>query len=173
MIAYPLYKLTKKGAKFIWNEECEVAYKGLKKAISTAPVLKRPDFEKEFKLFTDASRIGVGAILVQEDEQGQDHPVYYASRKLVDAETRYPATHLECLAVVWAIQKFHHYLAGSHFKVYTDHNALKWLLRLSPLKESNYRLCQWITLLQGYDYEVIYRRGKDNEHVDALSRLGY
>jgi len=169
----PLRELQKKNTSYRWTSKQEKAFQDLKTAIFSAPVLARPDFQKPFILHTDASRIGVGAILAQKDDQGLEHPIYFASKALSPAQSNWSATELEGYAVVWAVDKFHQYLAGSPFKVYTDHSALQWLFSKSPMKENKPRVTRWIESLQGYDFTIHYKRGRDNLHVDALSRLGY
>ncbi|CAB0033381.1 unnamed protein product [Trichogramma brassicae] len=125
-IKVPLSKLLRKDVTFVWGPEQEKAFEALKRCLSEAPVLVRPDFSKEFAIQTDASDYAVGAVLTQEYEDGE-HPVYYVSRVLSRAEQRYTTTEKECLAVIWAIEKFRPYVEGSRFKVVTDHRALTWL----------------------------------------------
>jgi hypothetical protein len=99
----------------------------MKKALTETPVLIHPDFKKDFTLYTDASGFAMGAVLEQIGEDGKSHPVAYASKTLSKPERNYSTTELECYAVVWGIEKFHHYLYGRKFKVITDHQALTWL----------------------------------------------
>jgi ribonuclease HI len=171
-IASPLHKLTRKGKPYEWTEDCQSAFEAIKEKLVSAPVLARPNFEKQFILQTDASRIGLGAFLQQEDENGHEHIIACASRGLTAAEKNYTATELECLAVVWALKHFHVYLHGQQFDLYSDHSALKWLLRTKDVPH-NPRLTRWITQLQQYDFVVHYKKGKANQNADALSRLGY
>uniref|UniRef100_A0ABD2WK28 RNA-directed DNA polymerase n=1 Tax=Trichogramma kaykai TaxID=54128 RepID=A0ABD2WK28_9HYME len=107
-IKVPLAKLLRKDVVFVWGAEQEQAFETLKRCLSEAPVLVRPDFAKEFSIQTDASDYAVGAVLTQEYEDGE-HPVYYVSRVLSRAEQRYTTTEKECLAVIWAIEKFRPY----------------------------------------------------------------
>ena len=127
-VASPLTDLTKKGKpnKVCWGESQETAFVSLKKALVNAPVLKLPDFCKEFILQTDASDTGIGAILLQE-EGNVRMPVSYASRKLKSSERNYSTIEKECLAIVWAIQKFQRYLYGKQFILETDHEPLSYL----------------------------------------------
>ena len=108
-----------------WTPAREKAFQAIKTAISTAPVMARPDMQKSFILYTDASQVRVGAILVQKNDKGFEHPIYFASKSLSSAEKNWSATELEAWAVVWAIGKFYHFLAGAHFEVFTDHQALQ------------------------------------------------
>ena len=127
-IAQPLHALTRKGAEFRWTEECEQAMITLKARLISAPVLAYPSFDRPFVLETDASIVGLGAVLSQPQDDGQLHPVAYASRSLSAAERNYAITELETLAVVWAINHFHFYLYGHSVKVLTDHTAVKAIL---------------------------------------------
>ena len=102
-IAHPLYALTKKGAIFHWTANCEVAFESLRSRLLAAPVLVYPNFSKDFTLETDASKIGLGAILSQYQEDNKLHPVAYASCSVSTAESNYAITNLETLAVVWAV----------------------------------------------------------------------
>jgi hypothetical protein len=167
-IAAPLYTLFKKDKPFIWTQECDEAYKKLKKKMASAPILAKPDFAKPFKLYTDASALGFGAILAQEDQEGKEHVICYASRSTNAGEKKYSATELEACAIVWACEHFQYYLLGKHFDLYTDHNALKWLFMMKNPKGLYFR---WILRLQNFDMTIHYRPGKTNQHVDALSRL--
>lgn len=120
-IAHPLHALTCKGTEFVWTEECQTAFDNLKARLVTAPVLAFPNFEKNFILETDASIKGLGAVLSQQQEDGQIHPVAFASRALSLQEKNYSVTDLETLAVVWAVSHFHAYLCGHDVEVRTDH----------------------------------------------------
>lgn len=161
-IMAPLHALTKKQAKYIWTQECEDAFLFIKEKLMTAPVLTCPDFSQEFDLFCDASGVGLGAILSQNGK-----PVAFASRSLTSSERKYFPTELECLAVLWAIEKFRGYLEGYKFNVITDHASLTWL---DNLKDPCGRLGRWAVRLQQFDYKIIHRKGKENEGPDALSR---
>ena len=153
-MAAPLTELTKKAApnKVIWSDVCEEALQTLKRSLCTSPVLKCPDFQLPFIVQTDASDSGVGGVLSQVDERGQDHPVAYFSRKLLARERRYSTIEKECLAIKLATNAF---------------RALEWLDRV---KLDNSRLTRWSLALQPYQFKVIYRPGKDNGNADALSR---
>jgi hypothetical protein len=106
--------------------------------------------------------------LCQTDSDGVEHPVVYASRKLLDREISLSTTEKECLGLVWAVQLFRPYLYGISFVVETDHNALVWL---SKVKDTNQKLLRWSLTLQQYNFVVRHKRGRDHVNVDALSRL--
>ena len=125
-IATPLHALTRKDALFHWSEDCQAAFDQLKVRLTTSPITAFPDFSKEFRLYTDASTAGLGAILAQ-IRDGKERIICCASRALNKAEKSYPATKLECLVIVWAVAKFRPYLMAMPFEVYTDHYALQWL----------------------------------------------
>src|SRR5690606_33923247 len=108
------------------------------------PILCHPDFKLPFKLYTDASRTGLGAVLSQ-DQDDKEVVIAYASRTTNSCERNYSITELECLAIVWAIQHFRPYLYGSKFTVITDHNALKWLM---SIRAPSGRLIRWSIKLQ-------------------------
>jgi hypothetical protein len=94
----------------------------------TTPILSFPDWTKEFHVHVDASSIALGEVLAQPGEGDIDHPIHFASRKLSESEQNYNTTKMEGLAMVYALQKFRHYLLGQHFKMFTDHSALKYLV---------------------------------------------
>ena len=119
-IASPLHALTKKNAKFEWTTECQTAFDKLKELLVSAPVLAYPRFGLgvEFTLETDASGVGLGAVLSQTQDDGQLHPIAYASRSLDSSERNYGITELETLAVVWAARYFRQYSGASYDRFY-------------------------------------------------------
>jgi len=164
--AAPLTSMTRKNAKWKWGSEEDTAFRKLKQALTSAPILACPDFERPFTVQTDASTSGLGVVLSQEFEEGE-RVIAYASRTLNNAEKNYSATELECLAVVWGIRHLRGYLEGYAFTVVTDHQALRWLQKMdSPTG----RLGRWALELQQYTFNVQYRRGSLNRVADALSR---
>lgn len=96
--------------------------------IVTAPILVFPDWNKEFHVYVDASCIVLGIVLAQPGAREIDHPIAFASRKLSKVEKNYSTTEKERLAMLYALQKFMHYLLGTHFKMFTDHSTLKYFL---------------------------------------------
>ncbi len=150
-----------------WTADCETAFQHLKKCLCSKPILRSPDFSHEFILQTDASDRGVGAVLSQKDDEGNEHPTAYFSRKLLEREQKYLTIEKECLAIKLGVGAFRTYLLGRPFTIQTDHRSLEWLDRI---KENNARLTRWSLFLQPYQYTVKYRQGKSNGNADALSR---
>lgn len=169
-IAAPLNALTsnkKNAPAFKWGEVETNAFNELKSALVTAPVLACPDFSRPFTLHCDASGFGIAGTLTQESENGEEHPIAYASRSLNRAERNYSATEREALGVIFSIEHFRPYIEGKRFRVITDHSSLKWFMNLS---NPTGRLARWGCRLSSYDFEIVHRRGRDNIVPDALSR---
>ena len=166
-IAKPLYRLTEKTATFEWTLECQEAFAELRHKLCTAPVLAFPDFTKAFILDTDASNTGIGGVLSQLDDQGQEHVIAFASRTLSKAERRYCVTRRELLAVVVFTQQFRPYLLGREFTLRTDHGSLSWL---QSFKEPEGQLAQWLEKLQEFHFRIVHRPGKKHTNADAMSR---
>ncbi|CAB4443572.1 unnamed protein product [Rhizophagus irregularis] len=169
-IAKPLHNLTKKDTEFNWKEEQQVAFDILRTKLIEKPILVYPDFDEEFMLITDGSKIGLGAVLAQMNEDNKEVVIAYASRSTVGAEKNYPPTELECLAVFWGIKHFQKYLVGRKFIVITDHAALKGL---TDGKEQTGRRARWVMKLQQFDFKIVHRSGKKIKNADALSRLQF
>ena len=165
-VAKPLLRLTEDRARFSWDDACESAFCTLKRLLTEAPVLAFPDFSEEFILTTDASGIGLGAILTQRIGVSE-RVIAFASRCLSKVEARYSATERECLAVVWAVRHFAVYLQGRPFTLQTDHCPLTYL---RSCKDPRGRLARWILELEQFPYRMQYRPGRAIPHADALSR---
>ena len=161
--AKPIIELTKETFPFQWTFECKKAFQDLKDCLCSSPVLRYPDYTKEFVLTTDASNVGLGAILSQ-----NDHPCYYSSRTLSKPELNYSTTEKELLAIVWSVKRLIQYLLGRKFRIQTDHQALKLLFNV---KYPSSRLLRWILRFEEYDYEIEYKKGKRNTAAGALSRM--
>ncbi|GFW20282.1 retrovirus-related Pol polyprotein from transposon 297 [Trichonephila clavipes] len=158
VIAAPLTDALKGRAKkgeIKWTTECENAFRELKGKLIDKPVLYAPNFEREFIVQTDASNAGMGAVLTQLTEQGEEHPILYLSKKFSEVEKRYCTTEKECASIVFAIKRLHYYLDGNSFLVMTDHNPLVWLNRNVS---SNPRLMRWALALQPYNFRIVHRR---------------
>ena len=130
------------------------------------PVLSLPDFYKSFYVQVDASEGGIGAVLCQRAHD--EHPVAYASTKLLPRETRLATVEKECLALVWAIEHFRPYLFGKSFTVETGHNALVWS---HQVKDKNRKVFRWSLTLQSEDFNIVHRAGSANINADTLSRI--
>ena len=168
-IAGPLHALTRKDAVFHWSADCQATFDRLKTLLTTSPITVFPDFSQAFRLYTDASTAGLGAILAQVRD-GKERIICYASRSFNQAEKAYPATKLECLAIVWAVAKFRPYLMAMPFEVFTDHYALQWL---KTMRTGSALLYRWSAALEEYDFTVKHRPGKAQTHVDGLSWLPF
>ena len=131
-------------------------------------MLVHPDFDQPFILFTDASDVAIGAILLQRDENKVNHPIAYYSKTLSRAERNYSVTKRECLAVLLAIKHFRPFLYGTHFTIVTDHSSLRWL---QQMKDPDGRLARWALKLQHYDFTIVHRAGAIHQNADGLSRL--
>ena len=167
VVANPLFALTRKNANFILDATCQDSFDCLKDLLTQAPVLAFPLFDHGFRLDTDASGDGLGAMLSQEQDDGTSRPIDYASRSLQPHEKNYGVTELEALGVVWAVKHFKHYLYGQECAVYTVHEALKSLLN-TPHPSG--KLARWGLALQEVNLSIRYRPGRKNANADALSR---
>ena len=167
--ASPLHALLKKNAQFNWMTDCEDAFIGLKEALVHTPVLMYPQFNGQhpFILETDASTQGLEAVLAQQQEDQQVHPVAFASRSLSPAEQRYSITELETLGLVWAVKLFRPYILGHRCIVFTDHAACTSLL---TAKNPSSKQVRWALSIQEFDLDIRHRSGKSNRVADALSR---
>ncbi|KAL2243926.1 UNVERIFIED_CONTAM: Retrovirus-related Pol polyprotein from transposon 17.6 [Sesamum indicum] len=166
-IAQPLCALLQKDVTFTFDEECMKAFDKLKDSLTSAPVIRPPDWNHPFEIMCDASNHAIGAVLGQ--KIGKDpHVIYYASRMLDNAQSNYTTTEKELLAIVFALEKFRHYLLGTKVVVYSDHAALRYLL---SKKEAKPRLIRWILLLQEFNLTIKDKKGAENLVADHLSRL--
>ena len=166
----PLSDLTKKDASATpqWDTSCQAAFDRLKSLLCSKPVLMSSDFDQPFVLETDASGIGIGAVLSQDDADSHRHPNAYYLWKLLPRETRYSVVEKEALAVRDATCHFRVYLLGREILVITDHRALEWL---QACKDSNPRLIRWSLHLQCFKFTVRHRPGRLNGNADALSKF--
>nr|AAT47081.1 putative polyprotein [Oryza sativa Japonica Group] len=164
-IAKPMTQLLKKEEKFIWSAECNRSFEELKRRLVSAPVLILPDQTKDFQVYCDASRQGLGCVLMQDGKV-----VSYASRQLRPHEGNYPTHDLELAAVVHALKIWRHYLIGNRCEVYTDHKSLKYIFTQPDL---NLRQRRWLELIKDYDMGIHYHPGKANVVADALSRKSH
>lgn len=163
----PLTDLIKKKGTFVMTSEALVAFENLKRALTQHPILVHPNFSKNFFIHCDASRFGVGACLMQKDEDDNDRAICYFSKKLNSAQRNYSVTELECLAVVLAVEKFRPYVELHPFTIITDHSALRWLM---SQKDLSGRLARWSLRLQRFEFSIQHRKGHLNVVPDTLSR---
>ena len=166
-IAMPLTCLTSKKREFKWNLEAEKAFEILREKLINAPLLQYPKFDEDYIITTDASGKGLGAVLSQ-GEIGKDLPIAYASRKLNDAELKYSTIERELLGIKYGLKQFRQYVYGTKIKIVTDH---KPLVHLHNLSDPSSRLMNWRLEMEEYDYEIMYKKGKENTNSDALSRI--
>ena len=164
-IALPLTKLTRKDVRFVWDEECEGAFMELRHRLTSAPILIVPNSDEPYTVFTDASKSGLGCVLMQ-----QGRVVAYASRQLKPHEKNYPTHDLELAAVIFALKIWRCYLYGAKFELFTDHQSLKYLFTQRDL---NLRQRRWIEYMEDYDFNLQYHPGKANVVADALSRKSH
>ena len=164
--AATLVALLKKNTPYQWTEAHDEAFEGLKGALTSKQVLAAPDFDRPFIVTTDASGYAIGAALAQEFE-GTERPVRFWSRTLQPAERNYATTDREALAVVCALKQFRVYLLSQRFVIYTDHQALRQVLNE---EQPTGRRARWCATLMEFNYEIRYKKGKDNAVADALSR---
>jgi len=165
-IAAPLHELTKKGRQFVWTAGCQRSFDGLKERLTSAPVLAQPWHEGQFVLDTDASLLGVGAVLSQLQD-GEERVIAYSSRLLSDAERRYSTTRLELLAAVYGFRQYRQYLLGRQFTLRTDHAALQWLRRVpEPVGQQ----ARWLDLISEFNFDVQHRSCSKHNNADGLSR---
>ena len=162
----PLTNLLRNNVKWTWSTTEQQSFNKIKQALTTAPVLGLPDYTKPFILTTDASDLGIGAILSQKQE-GKDRVISYFSRPLNKAEKNYSITEKEAMAMVKSIEHFRPYLFGRRFTVITDHQALVYL---QANRAPTGRLARWQTKLMDYEFDVIFCPGSKNGNADALSR---
>ena len=162
VIAFSLTRLLRKGVKFEWDDKCQSSFERLKEILVEAPVLIQPTSGRDYTMYSDASRIGLGCVLMQDGKV-----VAYSSRQLKPHEQNYPTHDLELADVVFALKIWRHYLYGEKCRIFTDHKSLKYLL---TQKDLNLRQRRWLELLKDYDCIIDYHPGKANVVADALSR---
>ena len=157
----------KKKALVEWTEECQIAFEHLKHLCNQMPILAYANYTKPFKLHTDASEHGLGVVLYQKQDDNMEGVIAYASRTLSKPERNYDTHKLEFLALKWSVtERFHEYLYGGHFEVYTDINPLTYILTTAKLDATGQR---WVASLANYSFKIFYKSEKLNVEADALS----
>ena len=165
-VAAPLHALTKKGARFLWTEDCQVAFDTLKSTLIGADVMALPTEDGRYILDCDASDTGIGAVLSQ-IQNGEERPICYASQLYNRHEKNYNVTRKELLAMITFVKKFRQYLLGRPFTIRTDHAALQWLKKTpEPIGQQ----ARWLEILEEFDYHVEHRPGAKHTNADAMSR---
>lgn len=167
-VVTPLTNLLKRDARFDWSTVCQSAFKNVKALLCATPVLAAPKMDQAFKIHVDASHVGAGAVLLQE-ENGIDKPVCYFSKKFNAYQLNYSTIEKETLALILALQHFEVYVSCGNgpVTIYTDHNPLTFL---TTLKSPNQRLIRWALFLQAFSLDIRHIKGRDNLLADALSR---
>lgn len=163
-ICEPLYALKRKRVRYVWSSEAQEAFDKLKTILTSERIiLTTPNYNKQLEVWTDASAVGIGAVLAQEGR-----PIAYASRSLKQAERNYGICDREALAVIYALEKFRPYFSGLPIKVITDHSALT---KLTTGRNLSPRLIRWALRLAEFNIEIEHREGKQNAVADGLSRI--
>ena len=159
----------KKKVAVDWTDECQTAFEKLKNLCTDTPILAYANYKKPFQLQIDASDLSLGAVLYQKDDEGQQRVIVHASRSLSHTEQNYPTHKLEFLVLKWAItDRFHEYLYGGQFDIYTDNNPLMYILTSAKLDATGQR---WVVSLANYNFRIFYKTGKTNVEADVLSRI--
>ena len=168
-VVAPLTDMISPKKPFEWTDACQRAFESVKRLLTAEPVLKAPDFQQPFSIQVDASDVGIGAVLLQSDEDGVSHPVCYMSSKLKPYQRSYATVEKEAYALLAALEHFEVYLnqPGKPIEVYCDHNPLTFVNRM---KSKNQRLTRWCLALQQYNLNLHHIRGTDNIVADFLSR---
>ena len=161
-LAAPMTRLTQKEVKFDWDDRCDEAFQELKRRLTSAPILIVLDRGQGYTVYCDASRVGLGCVLMQ-----SGRVVAYGSCQLKNHEQNYPSHDMELAVVVFALKIWRHYLYGKEFEVYSNHKSLKYIFTQRNL---NMRQRRWMEFLEDYDSTLHYHPGKANMVADALSR---
>ncbi|RDY12398.1 Retrovirus-related Pol polyprotein, partial [Mucuna pruriens] len=168
-LALPLSTLLQKDVEFNFDQPCIEAFQKLKSKPISVPILQAPNWDLPFELMCDASNLALGAVLGERAEVGQPtHVIAYASRTMDPAQQNYTTIEKELLAIVFALDKFRSYLLGSKIVVFSDHAALRYLLKKPDAKP---RLIRWMLLLQEFNLEIRDKKGAENSVADHLSRI--
>lgn len=174
-VVQPLTSLTGLKVPFRWTPECQHPFESVKALLCHAPVLSAPDFGKLFRVEVDASAVGAGAVgagavLLQDDQNGVEHPVSFFSHRFNIHQCKYSTIEKETLALLWALQHFEVYVGSSSLPlvIYTDHNPLTFL---SCMYNYNQRLMRWALQVQDRNLVIKHKKGSENVVADTLSRV--
>ena len=169
VIAEPLTNLLGKKDKYVWSEACQKSFDQLKAILKSAPFLSTQRFDREFKVAVDASDVGAGSVLLQEDDNVVDPPVCYFSKKLDKHQRNYSTIEKECLCFIIALQHFQVYLSSANapIVVFSDYNPLT---SIHKMIDKNRRLLRWSLILQKHNLDIKHMRSRDDIIPDTLSR---
>ena len=173
IILSPLYSLLQKNSRWTWNSTEDDCFKQAKELLTSPRLLVHYDLNKKILLSTDASSYGIGAVLTHQMEDGSEQPIGFASRTLSPAEKKCSQLDKEALAIIFRVTRFHQYVYGRHFTLYTDHKPLTHLFHPSKSipQMASTRIQHWSLTLNAYSYTILYCSGKSNGNADSLSRL--
>jgi hypothetical protein len=160
-IAYPITSLQNKGTKFNWSQKCQDSFNQLKELVTSVPILKVEDPDRDFTVCVDAIKEGLGGVQTQ-----VGHVICYKSRKLKEHERNYVTHDLELATVLHALKMWQHYIMGRNFLLLTDNSGVKYLFNQLEL---NARQAKWLDFLSEFEFKVRHIKGKENKVVDALS----
>ena len=159
--------MLEKDAKFKFDEFYQRSFEEIRSKLVEAPIMAKPDWDKEFEIMCDASDYAMGDVLGQRTDK-MFKAIYYASKTFNETQENYSTIEKEMLDIVFACEKFRPYILGSHVIIHTDHDAIKYLM---AKKEAMLRLIRWVLLLQEFDLEIKDKKGCDNVIADHLSRV--
>ena len=173
IILSPLYSLLQKNSRWTWNFTEDDCFKQTKELLTSPQLLVHYNPNKKILLSTDASSYGIGAVLTQQMEDGSEQPIGIASRTLSPAEKKYSQLDKQALTIIFGVTRFHQYVYGRHFTLYTDHKPLTHLFHPSKSipQMASTRIQRWSLTLNAYSYTILYCSGKSNGNADSLSRL--
>ena len=168
-VCRPLHDLTKKDTPFVWGEDQQKAFQGLKDAFTSEPVLVMWDPEKETRLEVDASGFATGGVISQKADDGLWHPVAYRSESMAPAERNYEIYDREMLAIIRGLEDWRHFLEGlpQPFEIITDHQNLEYWKTAQDLSR---RQARWSLYLSRFDFKLTHKAGTQNAKADALTR---
>ena len=169
----PLHLLLHKGTKWTWTESQQTAFNKVKQLFQSSSLLVHFGSRKTLLLYCDASPYGIGGVLAQRMSDNSEKPIAFTSRTLTPAERNYSQLEKEALAIIFSVKRFHQYLYGTHFTLYSDHKPLEQLFSKSkqiPAMASA-RIQRWALTLAAYQYTIKHKPGTSMSNADALSRL--
>ena len=166
-IPKPLCRLLEKDTKFSFDESCQNSFEEIKSRLVEAPIMAKPDWNREFEIMCDASDFAMGAMLGHKAEK-VFKAIYYANKIFNEVQENYSTTEKKMLAIVFPCEKFRPYILGSHIIIHIDHAAIKYLM---AKKQAKPRLIKWVLLLREFDLEIKNKKGCDNVIDDHLSRV--